>query len=135
MKKVIVTNKKLMECVSVMQYLMNQDVSYKTALKLDRNANIINKYLEIFNKQNKELIESYYKTDEKGKMISDENGKFILRDDKDVNEFISNKQELDSFENSLEIYEIDPEELEGVKIKPSQVESLDFMISLGDDYS
>lgn len=121
---------KILNSVTAIRALADEPMAYKTSLKISKNIKMLNEALADYQEEFSRLADTYFE--------KDENGAFIYTDDtrtacrlkpETIDEYREKQYELDHFEIEVNIYPIDPEELEHVMIKPSALLELDFMIA------
>lgn len=132
MEKIKVTYGTIMQAfVGIMVLLNSDNISYKTGLKLNKNVEAIKVLIEDYQKEEKKLVDKYFKKDENGQPIPSENGGYELIPET-VEEYKADRNTLDTFEVEMTVYKIDVKEIGDVKIKPSLIPSLAFMVNFED---
>lgn len=133
MEKIKVTYGTIMQAfVGIMVLLNSDNISYKTGLKLNKNVEAIKVLIEDYQKEEKKLVDKYFKKDENGQLIPSENGGYELIPET-VEEYKADRNTLDTFEVEMTVYKIDVKEIGDVKIKPSLIPSLAFMVDFNED--
>lgn len=125
-----IKNQILLDAVQGIQTLAQKELPYKTSLKLSKNINIIENLLKDYNKEYQKLANEYCIKDENGHFIqsSDDPNYFLIKDDK-REEYLEKISILNNFENEINLYKIDPEELEDIKISAMTLLEISFMIN------
>lgn len=121
------TNRELINKVNIIKKLMDKQLSVKGSYSIAKNINNINKELELFDSEKMKLINQYTEKDENGENKIKDNTIVLIKGKEDeCNEKYS---ELLNIETDIEIRKINIDDLEGVKISPSELMELDFMLS------
>lgn len=116
----------LIRCITAYTALLalsEQAVPYDTALAIVLLKKRLAAHTEFYAAKEWELIETYGKRDDNGKIVTDGPGRFVLDPEKDIAEYDRLKRELASTEV--------PEEFEPVKvscpdkISPAHIEALE----------
>ena len=121
------TNQTLINSVQGFNEIMEKELPYSITLKISKNIkkiqNLLNDYNEEFNK----LSNQYFEKDEKGNYITNEQG--IKIKDNLVNEYAEKINILNSFENEIELYMIDSNDLKDIKLSPKALLAIEFIIN------
>lgn len=109
--------------------ISEKEMPYKATLKISKNIKkleeILNDYQEEYNK----LIDAYYEKDENGNFVPVEGQQgFYKIKTETAQEFQEKMQTLNEFENDVDLYLIDPNELEDIKISPKVLMQIEYMI-------
>lgn len=102
------TVKEIVDSTKVFNNLMTQDFDGGVAFRIARIAREVEKELETFNKQRKNIIEKYCARDEDNNPITNENGDYIINKDNyeqcnsDFNSLLKNEIEINAEKLSLE---------------------------------
>lgn len=133
MEKIKVTYGTIMQAFVGIMVLLNSDsISYKTGLKLNKNVEEIRKLVADYQNEEQKLIDKYFRKDENGQPIPADGGGYELIPET-VEEYKADRNTLDTFEVEMTVYKIDVEEIGDVKIKPSLIPSLAFMVDFNED--
>ena len=108
--------------------LMTSDnITYGTGLKIQKNAGVLQKFLEEYQTEEKKLIDKYYEKDEEGNLVQAENGGYKLKGEL-INEYVADRKTLDNFEVEARLYKLSFDDVKDVKIKPILISTIDYMI-------
>lgn len=128
METVKLTYGQIIASTEAINTLMTSDnITYGTGLKIQKNAGVLQKFLEEYQTEEKKLIDKYYEKDEEGNLVQAENGGYKLKG-KLINEYVADRKTLDSFEVEARLYKIDFDDIKDVKIKPILISTIDYMI-------
>lgn len=106
---------------------INQEISFKTAYKVSKLLQSIQKEIEDFYKPKfKELIDQYAELDEDGNPIEDEVG--IRLKVETQNEFSTKADELNNLEIEVPETKFTLEELENININPRKIMNIQVLI-------
>ena len=106
---------------------INQEISFKTAYKVSKLLQSIQKEIEDFYKPKfKELIDQYAELDEDGNPIEDEIG--IRLKVETQNEFNTKANELNNLEIEVPETKFTLEELENININPRKIMNIQVLI-------
>lgn len=103
---------------NILNKIVSFDFPVKTAYKIKKNCEALNKQLEFINKQRNELINKY-----------GEDGKIDSKNEEAISKFTNDFNEILNIEEDININKIDISELEGIKLSISDLTNIDFMIN------
>lgn len=109
---------------SACENLKQQKTSVKTAYKLSKILNAVQKEFEFFQSKFQELIQEYAEKDENGQPIILENGNSVKIAPSRLTEAQQKIDELSNLEVELDISLISLNELEGLEISISDMQQL-----------
>jgi len=124
------TNLELINAIQGIQTFSEKELPYKTTLKISKNIGILNNLLKDYNEEYHKLAEQYLIKDENGNFIESKEkpGLFLVKENK-TKEYSEKVNILNSFENEIELYKIDSEELADIKISAKTLLAIKFMIN------
>lgn len=122
-----ITNQTLTKSVQGFKEIMKKELPYSVTLKISKNIKKIQSLLDEYNDEFKRLSEQYFEKDEKGNYITNEQG--IKIKDELVNEYIEKVKILNEFENEVDLYTINSNDLEGIKLSPKALLAIEFIIN------
>ena len=109
--------------------IVSQQMNYHTSLKISKNIKAVQAALTDYQEEMSKLMDKYVEKDENGNFVqTEDNLGFYKLVPETVEDFNRDRDELNHFEVETEIYKISPEEMEQIKISPSAIVSMEFMI-------
>lgn len=109
--------------------IVSQQMNYRTSLKISKNIKAVQEALTDYQEEMNKLMDKYVEKDENGNFVQTaDNPGFYKLVPETVDDFNRDRDELNHFEVETEIYKISPEEMEQIKISPSAIVSMEFMI-------
>lgn len=117
------TMAEVVDSVSILQKLVNKPLKTIVAFQVARIIREIEKEFNLFQKSRKDLVEKYGERNEKGELITTEDGNYTISQDK-VNDF---NEEMLSIMNevvTLNANKIHLEDLEGETFTPGEIHPL-----------
>ena len=125
-----VKNKTLMDSISGLREISEKEMPYKTTLKISKNIRLIEKIIEEYQEEYLKLTDKYLQKDADGNYITgDTPGTFKIKDGME-NEFAEKYKTLNDFENDIDLYMIDEEDLEAISLSPKVLMQIDYMINM-----
>lgn len=120
-----ITNNQMINSISSLRALSQKQLPIEVSYKIAKNIRNIEQDLAIYEQERKKLIDKYVEKDLEGNPKLDDNNNYIIKDKLNWNKDVL---ELLSFETDVEIEKIDIKELDGLKISPSELIAIDYMI-------
>lgn len=120
-----ITNNQMINSISSLRALSQKQLPIEVSYKIAKNIRNIEQDLAIYEQERKKLIDKYVEKDSEGNPKLDDNNNYIIKDKLNWNKDVL---ELLSFETDVEIEKIDIKELDGLKISPSELIAIDYMI-------
>lgn len=120
-----ITNNQMINSISSLRALSQKQLPVEVSYKIAKNIRNIEQDLAIYEQERKKLIDKYVEKDSEGNPKLDDNNNYIIKDKLNWNKDVL---ELLSFETDVEIEKIDIKELDGLKISPSELIAIDYMI-------
>ena len=125
-----VKNITLMDSISGLREISEKEMPYKTTLKISKNIRLIEKIIEEYQEEYLKLTDKYLQKDAEGNyIIGDTPGTFKIKNGME-NEFAEKYKTLNEFENDLDLYMIDEEDLEAISLSPKVLMQIEFMINM-----
>lgn len=121
------TNTEILNLQTAINSIMTKELPYKVALKVGKNAKVLQTYIEDFAKDEKDLIERYAQKDESGNIIQNEDGSYQLILEK-VQDFQKDITDLRDLSFDIDLFTIEEEALEEIKLTAQQVLGLEAII-------
>mgnify|MGYP000880616255 CR=1 FL=1 len=72
-----ITNRKLVENITLMRQISQKQLPVKVSYTLSRNISHINSAISLYDKERKKLLDKYAKKDEKGKFVLRSDGRSV----------------------------------------------------------
>ena len=114
--------------------IVSQQMNYRTSLKISNNIKAVQAALTDYQEEMSKLMSKYVEKDENGNFVqTEDNPGFYKLVPETVEDFNRDRDELNHFEVETEIYKISPEEMEQIKISPSAIVSMEFMIGISEE--
>ncbi len=114
--------------------IVSQQMNYRTSLKISKNIKAVQAALTDYQEEMSKLMSKYVEKDENGNFVqTEDNPGFYKLVPETVEDFNRDRDELNHFEVETEIYKISPEEMEQIKISPSAIVSMEFMIGISEE--
>ena len=123
------TYKQIINAVNPLSELSNKEMDYGLALKISRNMKELEKHYMDYQEELQTLQEEYLDRDEDGNLIplNEENTMFKIKDG--LTEELNLKiQTLNNFEVEATVYMLHEEDFKDLKITPSLLMGIDFLI-------
>ena len=127
------TYKQIINAVNPLSELSNKEMDYGLALKISRNMKELEKHYIDYQEELQTLQEEYLDRDEYGNFIplNEENTMFKIKDG--LTEELNLKiQTLNDFEVEAIVYMLHEEDFKDLKITPSLLMGIDFLIEEAD---
>ena len=121
-----ITNETLIKSVSGFNEIVKKELPYSATLKISKNIKKIQILLDEYKDEFKKLSEKYFEKDEEGNYITNKEG--IKIKDEYINEYIEKLKILEEFENEVELYTINSNDLKDIKISPQTLMAIEFII-------
>lgn len=124
-----IKNLQIVNSMQGLSEISEKEMPYKVTLKISKNIRKLEEVINDYKLEYDKLVDEYYEKDENGNFIPVEgkDGFFIIRPDK-AQEYSEKINTLNEFENDIDLYLIEPSELEDIKISPRVLMQIDFMI-------
>ncbi|MCI8793299.1 MAG: hypothetical protein HFG38_10965 [Eubacterium sp.] len=114
--------------------IVSQQMNYRTSLKISKNIKAVQAALTDYQEEMNKLMDKYVEKDENGNFVhTEDNPGFYKLIPETAADFSRDRDELNHFEVETEIYKISPEEMEQIKISPSAIVSMEFMIGTSEE--
>ncbi|WP_238884536.1 DUF1617 family protein [Clostridium sp. YIM B02551] len=121
------SNERIVNDAAKLKEIAQKQLQIKASYAIAKNISKIESELKIYNKEREKLIDKYAEKDEKGNIISYENGNVKFKDDcidlwnRDINELLA-------IENEIEIHKFSISLLDNCHISASELIAIDYMI-------
>ena len=112
----------------VCENLKSQKTSVKTAYKISKILNAVEKEFEFYQTKFVEIINEYAEKDESGQPIMTDGGNGIKINPEKITEAQAKMVELETIETELNITPLSLDELEGLEISISDMQTLSYII-------
>ena len=110
--------------------LLNQDLDVRVSLPLRRVVKAVNAELEHFDAERLRLLEKFAQKDEAGKIVV-ENDQAVFGDEGAFVRFRAEFEKLASVELEMDVKPIDLTKIEGVKMSPVELDTIDaFLLNI-----
>lgn len=126
----IVNNKTLMDSIGGLREISEKEMPYKTTLKISKNIRLIEKIIEEYQEEYLKLTDKYLQKDDEGNYITGNTPSTFKIKDGMENEFAEKYKTLNDFENDIDLYMIDEEDLEAISLSPKVLMQIEFMINM-----
>jgi len=124
-----VTYKQIVGAMSPLMELSNKEMDYSLALKISRNIKEFERHYEDYQEEVNNLQQEYLDRDEEGNLIPvGENGNTFKIKDGKTEELSEKLKTLDDFEVEATTYMLSEEDFKDLKITPSILMGIDFLI-------
>nr|DAR08328.1 MAG TPA: Protein of unknown function (DUF1617) [Caudoviricetes sp.] len=120
-------NKELLNSILTLQKLSQEQLPIKVSYIISKNIKNIEEELVVYEEERQKIIKKYAELDKEGKPKINDKGNYIIKRENQL-DFNKCSLELLSIETDVNISKIDLNALEGLKISPSEVSSVNFMI-------
>ena len=122
-------NQTIVNAIQGIQTLAEKELHYATTLKISKNINILEELLKEYNKEYNKLAESYL-VKENGRFVESPTapGNYLVKEGK-TQEYSEKLSILNNFENDVNLYKIDSNELADIKISAKTLLEINFMIN------
>lgn len=121
------TNQELLNSIPTLQKLSQKQLPIKVSYTISKNIKAIEEELKIYEEERQKLIKKYAELDKEGKPKVNDNGNYIIKQENQL-DFNKEVLELLNIETDVNISKIDLNALEGLKISPSELTSVNFLI-------
>lgn len=121
------TNQALLNSIPTLQKLSQEQLPIKISYTISKNIKAIEEELKIYEEERQKLIKKYAELDKEGKPKVNDNGIYIIKQENQL-DFNKEVLELLNIETDINISKIDLNALEGLKISPLELTSVDFLI-------
>lgn len=124
-----ITYKQISKAINPLMDLSGKEMDYALALKISRNIRELEKHYEDYQEEVSNLQQKYLDRDEDGNLIpvGDSGNTFKIKDGK-VEELSEKLKTLDEFEVEATVYMLNEEDFKDLKITPSVLMGMDFLI-------
>jgi len=121
-------NQTIVNAIQGIQTLAEKELPYATTLKISKNINILEELLKEYNKEYNKLADEYLVI-ENGRFVESPTnpGAYLVKEGK-TKEYSEKISILNNFENDVNIYLIDSNELADIKISAKTLLEINFMI-------
>lgn len=120
-------NKELLNSIPTLRKLSKEQLPIKISYTISKNIKNIEEESVIFEEERQKLLKQYAELDKEGKPKINDKGHYIIKNENQA-DFDKGVLELLSIETDVNISKIDLNALEGLRISPSELTSIDFMI-------
>ena len=122
-------NQTIVNAVQGIQTLAEKELPYATTLKISKNINILEELLKEYNKEYNKLADEYL-VKENGRFVESPTvpGNYLIKEGK-TQEYSEKLSILNNFENDVNLYKIDSNELADIKISAKTLLEINFMIN------
>ncbi len=122
-------NQTIVNAIQGIQTLAEKELPYATTLKISKNINILEELLKEYNKEYNKLADEYL-VKENGRFVESPTipGKYLIKEGK-TQEYSEKLSILNNFENDVNLYKIDSNELVDIKISAKTLLEINFMIN------
>lgn len=110
---------------------LDKEMNYSLALKISRNLSELEKHYMDYREERQKLADKYLDRDENGNFIYASENSLKVKDGM-AEEFSNNLRTLDEFEVEVNVYMLQENEFADVKITPSILMGIDFLIDNGE---
>lgn len=121
------TNQELLNSIPTLQKLSQEQLPIKISYTISKNIKAIEEELKIYEEERQKLIKKYAELDKEGKPKVNDNGNYVIKQENQL-DFNKEVLELLDIETDINISKVDLNALEGLKISPSELTSVNFMI-------
>ena len=121
------SNRELLNSLSGLRSLSQKELPIKLSYAIAKNLKAIEKELVIYEKERHKLVKKYAKLDKEGNPQIDEYKNYIIKEENALDWQNDIKELLDIIVD-LNIHKVNLNALEGVKISPSKLGTIDFML-------
>ncbi|MDD7793702.1 hypothetical protein [Clostridium sp. 'White wine YQ'] len=122
------SNERIINDAAKLKEIAQKQLPIKVSYALAKNIAKIDSELKIYNKEREKLIDKYAEKDEKGNIISYENGNIKIKYDC-IEDFNKDNKELLEIENEIEIHQFNFSLLDGYNnISAAELMAIDYMI-------
>ena len=128
----IVKNIDIVNSIQGLREIAEKEMPYKTTLKFSKNIKRIEDLISEYNEEYRKLADEYLAKDDNGNFVQTEEGKGFLIKDGKGKEYAEKLTTLNEFENDVDLYLINSDELEDIAISPRLLMQIDFMIDDSD---
>lgn len=113
---------------SVCENLKSQKTSVKTAYKISKILNAVEKEFEFYQTKFAEIVNEYSEKDENGQLVLINDGQGVKIQPDKISEAQTKMVELEAIEVDLTISPLALDELEGLEISISDMQTLSYII-------
>ena len=122
-----ITNQVLLNSIPTLQKLSKEQLPIKVSYTISKNIKAIEEELKIYEEERRKLIKKYAELDKEGKPKVNDNGNYVIKQENQL-DFNKEVLELMSIETDINISKINLNVLEGLKVSPLEISSVNFMI-------
>lgn len=122
-----ITNQELLNSIPTLRKLSKEQLPIKISYTISKNIKNIEEELVVYEEERQKLIKKHAELDKEGKPKVNDNGNYVIKQENQL-DFNGEVLELMSIETDVNISKIDLNALEGLKISPSELTSVNFMI-------
>lgn len=122
-----ITNQVLLNSIPTLQKLSKEQLPIKVSYTISKNIKAIEEELKIYEEERRKLIKKYAELDKEGKLKVNDNGNYVIKQENQL-DFNKEVLELMSIETDINISKINLNVLEGLKVSPLEISSVNFMI-------
>lgn len=121
------TNQELLNSIPTLKKLSQEQLPIKISYTISKNIKNIEEELVVYEEERQKLLKKYVEMDKEGKPKINDKGHYVIKNENQAG-FNKGVLELLSIETDVNISKIDLNALEGLKISPSEISSVNFMI-------
>lgn len=121
------TNQELLNSIPTLRKLSQEQLPIRVSYTISKNIKSIEEELIIYGEERQKMLKQYAELDKEGNPKVDEQENYMIKP-KNQLEWNKGALELLSIETDINISKINLNALEGLKISPSELTSVDFMI-------
>jgi hypothetical protein len=121
------TNQDLLNSIPTLKKLSQEQLPIKISYVISKNIKNIEEELVVYEEERQKLLKQYAELDKEGKPKVNDKGHYVIKPENQL-EFNKGVLELLGIETDVNISKIDLNALEGLKISPLELTSINFMI-------
>ncbi|WP_042682535.1 hypothetical protein [Anaerosalibacter massiliensis] len=121
------TNQDLLNSIPTLRELSKEQLPIKVSYVISKNIKNIEEELVVYEEERQKLLKQYAELDKEGKPKINDKGHYVIKNEKQA-DFNKGVLELLDIETDVNISKINLNALEGLKISPLELTSIDFMI-------
>lgn len=121
------TNQELLNSIPTLRKLSQEQLPIRVSYTISKNIKSIEEELIIYEEERQKLIKKYAELDKEGNPKVDEQENYMIKPE-NQSEWNKGALELLSIETDINISKINLNALEGLKISPLELTSIDFMV-------
>lgn len=120
---------KLIKAMNSLTELSEKEMNYGLALKISRNINEIEKHIQDYKMEYSKIMNDCLETDDNGNFVALSDNSFKIKEGK-TQEVQENLNTLDNFEAEVNVYTLNADEFQDLKITPAQLLGIDFLVEV-----